>query len=64
MSTDSQCIHVFKGKVFIYLKRGKEKLASALTTKELEQKIEKEFNGVYEYLVALDIFKRKNPNLS
>ncbi len=64
MSTEENCCHVVRGKVFFYLKCGKNKLAKALTLKELEEKIEKELKGVEEYLIALDIFRRKNPGLS
>ena len=64
MSTEENCCHVVRGKVFFYLKCGKNKLAKALTLKEHEEKIEKELKGVEEYLIALDIFRRKNPGLS
>lgn len=63
MSTESNCCHIVKGSTNYYLKCGKEKLAKALTLKELENKIRNELGALEEYLIALDIFRTKNPGL-
>ena len=64
MSTENGCCHIVKGKVFFYLKCGKKKLASARSLMDLENKIRKDLDSVEEYLIALDIFRTKNPGLS
>ena len=64
MSTEKNCCHVVKGKVFFYLKCGKDKLANAKSLKDLENKIRNELGAVEEYFIALDIYRTKNPSIT
>lgn len=64
MSTGSNTCHVVYGK-FFSLKCGKNVIVKkAISLSDLENQIRVNHGAKEEYLVALDIFKTKNPRLS
>ncbi len=63
MSTDVGTCHIVYGGSNFTLKCGKNRIASAKSLAELENKIHSDFGGNEEYLIALDIFRTKNPKL-